>query len=412
MNSADAHSLPPWGVSPDSENRAGAGLSSPEAGQGSVAGAVAVAASVPRRLFGALASGADWTFGLFSLVLGLAIFSVLPLLNFLSLGYLIHVSARVATTGRLRDGWVGVRKASRLGSFVAGAWLVMLPVRFVSGLWKDAELIAPGGRPARLWHAGLIALAVAAAVQIIWACFRGGRLRHFLWPAPVRFVRWLKVPGKLPAMRRVVVEFMAGLRLPYYFWLGARGFAGALLWLALPVGLLFAAAQLAPDKGGGVLSFLGGVLLAPVVAHLPFLQTHFGVENRFGALFEVGGVRRMFQRAPWAFVIALVSTLLFALPLYLLKVELPPRELAWLPSVVFVVFILPARFLIGWAVGRAARRERPRHGFFRWTGRLAVAPVALLYVLLVYFTQFLSWNGTRGLLEQHAFMVPAPLTSL
>jgi len=74
--------------------------------------------------------------------------------------------------------------------------------------------------------------------------------------------------------------------------------------------------------------------------------------------------------------------------------------------------LLPARLLTGWAVGRARRREQPRHGFFRWTGRLAMIPVVLFYVLFVYLSQYLSWNGSRGLLEQHAFLVPAPWTSL
>ena len=30
------------------------------------------------------------------------------------------------------------------------------------------------------------------------------------------------------------------------------------------------------------------------------------------------------------------------------------------------------------------------------------------YVVFVYLTQYLSWNGSRGLLEQHAFLVPTP----
>ena len=113
-----------------------------------------------------------------------------------------------------------------------------------------------------------------------------------------------------------------------------------------------------------------------------------------------------------AFWLAMLITLLFALPLYLLKIELPPREIAWLPSLLFVVFIFPARLLTGWAVSRALRHEQPRHWFFRWTSRFALVPVVLFYVLFVYLTQYLSWNGSASLLEQHAFMVPAPLMGL
>ena len=39
-------------------------------------------------------------------------------------------------------------------------------------------------------------------------------------------------------------------------------------------------------------------------------------------------------------------------------------------------------------------------------------PVVFGYALWVYLMQFLSWNGTFSLLEQHAFLVPAPLMNL
>lgn len=398
----------PLTAAPDQAQAALAGPGEPAADVLSIA--PAVRRPWPRRALAAVVSGVDWLFGLVALVIGLALLSVVPLLNFLSLGYLLYASARVAATGRLRDGLVGIRKASVLGSFFLGAWLVFLPVRILAGLGLDAELVAPGAASARFWQAGVLVLATLAVLHVAWACLRGGRLHHFLWPAPMRLVRWLATPDKFTTVRWAVAGYVAGLRLPYLFWLGARGFAGAFLWLLVPVGTLIAAAQLAPDKGGGILSLAGGLLLTLVVLHLPFLQIHFALENRFRAIFAVRTVRRMFQRAPLAFWLALFITLLFALPLYLLKIELPPREIAWLPSLLFVVFIFPARLLTGWAVGRALRRERPRHWFFRWTGRLALVPVVLAYVLFVYLTQYLSWNGSLSLLEQHAFMVPAPLT--
>lgn len=365
-----------------------------------------------RRWGRALVSATDWTFGLASMLCLLAVLSVVPILNFLSLGYLLHASARVATSGRLRDGFIGIRKAARIGAFVLGSFLVTLPVRVVSGLWKDAEIVAPGSPTSKLWRAGLLVLAVFTVVHIVWATIRGGRFRHFLWPAPLDFLRWLRTSDKVPALRDNLLAFIASLRLPTYLWLGFRGFAGTFLWLLLPVGILLAAAQLAPDKGGAVLSLLGGVLLMGVALYLPFLQVHFAVEDRWSALFAVGAVRRQFQRAPVAFWIALVVTLLFAIPLYLLKIELPPRGMVWLPSLVFVLFILPARLLAGWAMGRSLRRDQPRHAFFRWTARLGFVPVVLFYALMVYLTQYLSWNGSRGLLEQHAFLVPAPWASL
>ena len=183
------------------------------------------------------------------------------------------------------------------------------------------------------------------------------------------------------------------------------------LWLALPISLLAVASRLRPGVAP-LVGLLGGALLALVLVQLPFLQARFAAEDRFGAMFEPRELRRRFARAPVAFVIALVFTLVLAIPLYLLKIEIVPREAAWLPSLLFVVSIFPARLLTGWAMGRSLRRERPRNWTFRWLSRLAMVPVVLIYVVIVYFTQYLSWYGVWSLYEQHAFLVPAPFLGL
>ena len=95
-----------------------------------------------------------------------------------------------------------------------------------------------------------------------------------------------------------------------------------------------------------------------------------------------------------------------------MKIEFPPKEIAWLPSLFFVAFIFPARILTGWAMGRALERESPRHFIFRWMARFGIVPVAAFYALMVYLTQYLSWHGALSLIEQHAFLVPSPLLSL
>ena len=198
------------------------------------------------------------------------------------------------------------------------------------------------------------------------------------------------------------------MRLPYYFWLGLRGFVGATVWLALPVSMLAVASRL-PTGAGVIIGLIGGALLAFVIMHLPLVQSRFARENRFRALFEIRESRRTFARAPIAYWIALVFTLALAVPLYLLKIEIIPREAAWLPSLLFVMSIFPARLLVGWACGRAYRREASRHWLFRCASRLAMLPVAAIYVI-VYFTQYLSWYGVWSLYEQHAFLVPVPFS--
>jgi hypothetical protein len=161
-----------------------------------------------------------------------------------------------------------------------------------------------------------------------------------------------------------------------------------------------------------LLGFVGALLLGIVALALTFLQERLAAEGRLRALFEYRAIRDRFRRAPWAFGFATLLTLLFAVPLYLLKIEIIPRETAWLPSLVFLAFIFPARLLTGWAYARSGRREQPRHWFFRLTTRLALLPIAAFYVLIVYLSQFTAWYGIGSLYEQHAFLIPVPFLNM
>jgi hypothetical protein len=372
--------------------------------------AMSAVRSVLASVFAWIGSVVEWLCGALTLTVTLAVLSVIPILNFLSLGYLLEASGRVARTKRLRAGFVGVRKAAVFGRIIVGTWLILWPLRFIASMEKDAKLIADGS-VARGWRIAFFIFGALSIGHIVWACLRGGKLRHFLWPAPIRFIKWLRTSGKLEKIRTGIVDYVIGLRIGHYFRLGAFGFFGGVLWLAIPVSLLIIGAFL-PPAGGFLLALLGGGLLFLVALYLPFIQAHYAVENRFGAMFELGRVRQLFRQAPVAFWTALFITLLFSLPLYLLKIEFPPREIAWLPSLFFVAFIFPARLLTGWAMGRALKREQPRHFIFRWLARFSVIPVGGFYVLIVYLTQYLSWHGAFSLIEQHAFLVPSPLLGL
>jgi hypothetical protein len=357
------------------------------------------------------ASWIDWMFGFAAVMVLVAVCSVIPALNLLSLGYLLHVSGAVARSGKWRDGFIGVRKASVIGSAAAGAWVVMWPARIASEFWRDAETIAADSHVVMIWKAGTLMLFALTLIHIVWACLRGGRWWHFLWPAPLKLHHWLKSADSFSQVNQALHTYVLGLRLPFYFWLGVRGFAGALAWLGVPAGILFTATRM-PPGGALALSLFGGLLLLFVVIHLPFLQAHLAETQRFQAIFDIREVRRRFLRAPIAFCMAFFITVLLAVPLYLLKIELTPRELSWLPALLFVICIFPARLLTGWAISRAQRREAPQHGFWRWTARLGIFPMALAYVIVVYAAPYLSWNGVWSLLEQHAFLVPAPLLAL
>jgi hypothetical protein len=349
----------------------------------------------------------EWLFGAVVLMVGLAVLAALPVLQFLSLGYLLEAGGRVARSGRLREGFIGVRLAARLGGVVVGSWLLLLPVRLVAGLADSARVIDPGGSVARAWRNWLLVLIGLTALHIASACARGGKLRYFFWPFNVIWLlRRLLRGGYYTEARDAVWNVAVSLRLRYYAWLGFRGFIAAFTWLVIPVTLIAAGRSSVP--GAPVLGFVGALWLALVLLYLPFLQLRMAALNRLTEGCNVLAVRADYRRAPWAFSLAFLVTLLSALPLYLLKIEMVPREAAWLPSLVFIAFIFPARLLTGWALSRARRHRTPRHWFFLWTGRLPYLPAAAFYVLIVYFTQFTSWNGVWSLYEQHAFLLPVP----
>ena len=360
-----------------------------------------------RRVGSALRSSIEWVFGIFVLLLGLAILASIPILSFLSLGYLLEVSGRIARTGRIRDGFIGVRKAARVGSIVVGTWLMILPLRALSDLWYSSQIIAPDSRSTLFLRLGLVLATVLIVLHVIWAWFRGGRLRHFFWPAPVKLLRRLRQGQIYTDACDRVWEFTQGLRLPYYFWLGLRGFVGAAAWLSVPV-LLLILGFTAGGVGGALIGVAGALALGAVIFYLSFLETHFAATNRMRAMFDLQYARQAFRKAPVAFWIAMLITLASAIPLYLLKIELTPRQATWLPSLFFVAFIAPARLVTGWAVARAEKRDRPRHFLIRWGMRLAQIPVVGIYVLIVAVTPFLTWNGKWGLFEQHAFLLPVP----
>ena len=366
------------------------------------------------RIWRAIASAWEWCIGGMALTLALAVVAPIPVLQFLSLGYLLEVSGRIARERRFSAGFVGYRKAARVGTMLLGTLLLLLPLRYVARVAFEARLIAPESPASRGWSMGLLILTGLLAAHLISAYWRGGKLRHFLLPAnPFRMVQRLRQGGAYAEARDAVGSLVVGLRLPYFFWLGARGFAGGLIWLLLPVTLLAFGGKPPLDGGFGiVIGLLGAFLLMFVLLYLPFLQSRYAATNRFSAMFELRDVRYAFRRAPIACWIALFSTLLFALPLYLLKIEIVPRDAAGLPSLLFVMFMVPARFLSGWAYARGMNREKPRFWLLCIVARLGMLPVVAFYVLIVYFTQYLSWHGVWSLYEQHAFLLPAPFVGL
>jgi hypothetical protein len=362
-----------------------------------------------RKIAGSLSSTVEWLFGLASLVVILSTLAAWPLVQLLTLGYLLESSARVARSGRLRDGFIGVRRAAHFGGMALGIWLALVPAWLLQFQARAAGLIDPASAIARNWRTAFVVVMLLTSFHVAIACMRGGRLRQFLWPLghPFWLMRRLREGNLYVRTRDKVWDYVAELRLPHYLRLGFVGFIGTLAWLAVPA-ILIALGGRQP-----LLGIAGALLLALCAPSLPFLQVHYVVEGRFASLFARRSIRQRFLRAPWAFAFALIVLLVAAaIPLYLLKIEMVPRDVAWLPSVVFVVFLAPARLLTGWAYARSSRHEQPRHWLLRWMGRLAIIPAALLYVLVVFLAQYTSWGGVTSLYEQHAFLLPVPFLNM
>lgn len=409
------------------------------------------------RVFAWFARLASHLFGIASIIFLLAVAASIPIVQFLSFGYLLEVSGRLARQQPVRDVMIGLDKATKLGSLVLGTWLTLLPIRFVSELWHEAYLIdaaSPQTQGMRIFQVILIGLAVLH-IAASWMC--GGKLRYFFWPivAPFSFGVWIarKIAGWkvlrgllsvttgwisphlvddicnaqsisdwfLPAIcykriregklytrsRDAVWNFVASLNLKYYFLLGFKGFLGSFAWLFFPTMLLVVASS--TKDGAAILSGLFGVLFAiPIFMMLPFLQAHFARDGKLKRFSEVRAVFKNFGRAPLAHFIALLITLVLALPLFFLKIEEIPHELLWTLSLVFIVFSWPARISLGWAYRRGAKSERLSRWWIRIPCFLLAAPVALAFVLILTLTRYVSWYGAISLYENHVFLLPAP----
>jgi hypothetical protein len=101
------------------------------------------------RIAPGLFSTVEWLFGLVALLVGLSTLAALPVVQSLSLGYFLESSTRVARTRRLRDGFIGVRRAARVQGVAADLWLATVSAWPIGTLAQSAELIDPGVLAAR-----------------------------------------------------------------------------------------------------------------------------------------------------------------------------------------------------------------------------------------------------------------------
>ena len=401
---------------------------------------------------------ANSIFGLTSIVVCTALAANIPILQLLSLGYLIEVSGRVSRGQKVSDAMVGISKASSIGSVLFGTWLLLIPVRLFSNkLWYEAFLIDPTSNQTAILRVLQFILIGLTLLQILAAWMAGGKFRYFFWQifAPFSFGVWCFrklisfryfrstlttcldwfspnlstdlcnaqppsdwfVPaiiwkrlrsGKIYSfLRDGLWNFVSDLNLLYYFRIGLIGFFGTLAWLLVPTALLIGATEL-PPPAAVLSSILGFATAIPIFALLPAIQSHFSKHLTLRSFFEVGPAFRVAAAAPLAYVLSLLLMLVFALPLFAAKIEPIPNELAWLLSVVFVVFAWPSRICIGLAYRRGATKESLGRWWIRYSILALALPLSALFTLIFFFTQYVAWNGAASLFENHVFLLPAP----
>jgi hypothetical protein len=348
---------------------------------------------------------------LLCLVTLLGALSVIPMVQLAVLGYMLEISGRLARGERFRDSLILLPEAGRLGLAALAIYLWTLPIQLLGYYAYAAELIEPGNPRTFGLRTGAIVVVAIAFGHVTWALTRGGKLSHYLWPQPIRFLKNAWRPSFWSATSDRLWEFLVSLHAPRLLWLGFRGAIGSLAWIILPALILIGATRNGETGLAGFIGFVGLLMMGFVVMYLPMLQVQFAADNRLRSMFAWRTVRRNFRNAPIAFWLGTTATLVLAIPLYLLKIEATPREVVWLTSLVFVAFMLPAHLVTGWATRRALHREagtRWWHRVVRWNFRLLTLPIVFFYLFIVYLSQLTSWDGLATWIQQHAFLVPVP----
>jgi hypothetical protein len=347
-------------------------------------------------------------FGIASLIFMLAVIAAIPLVNFLALGYLLEVEARVARTGRFRDAFLLLDVAPRIGSIALGIWLWVIPLRILGTIRGDAFYIEPTGSSFQTINALAPVAAIIVAIHICLALARGGSLGCFF--RPLKNVLWIikrwKNHDYMSHATAGVNDFVQRLRLKHHFMLGVKGFAGTFLWLVLPSALYISGAYQGGIRNIGIA--IGGIGLAFVFSWMPFLQARFAVTGKWRSLFELGAIRKLFPFAPIAWLISIITVYALSLPLYITKAFVPPQDLMWVVTIVFIVSIYPAKVVTGWAMHRAiAREQRPWFGT-TWICRALMVPLIGVYTFLLFFIPFIAIHGKASIFEQHALLLPVP----
>lgn len=343
---------------------------------------------------------------LVSLTVLLAVVAAIPIVQLVSLGYLLQAAANLSSGRSWRTALPGIQLAGRIATFAMLTALLWLPVLLVTDLSYSVQLLRPGTSQAVAWRVAAFVVASGWLMWVTWAAMRGGRWWHMLWPRPVRFAKQIWRPATWSKAADDLWALFERTRCAQLWWLGLRAAVGALIWLAIPVSMMIIGLRAEQMEIAPLIGLLGAISLTWVMLFLPFLQILMAERNRFKDIFSVREVRRRFRHAPLAMGLSLILLFALSIPLYLLRIEATPEQLTWLPSLFFVGFMFPSKLALGAAMGYGARRPRPRNFCLRWSARLLCVAASLTYVGALYIAQFIAWEPNYVMYFQHAVLVP------
>ena len=348
-----------------------------------------------------------------SLIVLLSIVATIPILQFASFGYMLEVASRIADGKPVRSCFPGTDIAGRLLVILACVSVSWLPVWFIADMAYTAELIEQGSAASGRLRIAARLVSVSWILWVLWAVFRGGKLRHFLWPAPILALRSVFRASVWREAEDRLWNFALSIQLPRLLWLGLTASVGALVWLVLPSSFIAIGLIENGNAGTGLVGLIGAFLMWWVLLQLPFLQIQMANVGRFLSVFDVRSARRSFRHAPWSFCLATWATFGLAVPLYLFRIELIPAELLWILSFFFVILMFPAKLCTGWALRRSmfhnqANPDSVVHWFWRYCAWLPQITVVLAYLGVLYLAKFALWEGTASIYLQHAFLPPVP----
>lgn len=385
---------------------------SPETPQGPAAGIGPGSFPGIRRPFASLWWCVEILFGTASIIAILAILAAIPGLNILTLGYLVEPQKRVAISGRLRDGFPLMMFAPRLGIIMFFGLLLMIPLRIMATRVSDAIVILGANDPRTLqMMTTLTVMKWIIGSHLLLAIAYGGSIGSFF--RPIRNVKWflratLSSAGRAELSTHID-QLLTVIRPVQHFWLGLKAFLGAVLWLAIPSGMLVAVTN--PERDNpvlGVISFVGVLMMIPVMAWLPLLQVHQAVEGRFVSVFSIRAARSIIARVPLRWMLATVVLYALTFPLYLAKIRLLPGDAMLVITPFFITLTYPTRLLMAWVYHRGLNRTAPSHFLWRWLIKLTMIPALGAYCFFLFLTPFVSELGRSAPLENQAFLGPVP----